>query len=191
MRYFESDSASLAGSLLLAHPSMRDENFERTLIFISINDPEDGSFGVILNRLSENNLDEALPNEDLGPLAKTPVHFGGPVANDQLLLIAFQWHPSKTGRGQGSWSWRHDLNMEAAQEMVQRGEGVLRVFEGYTGWSKGQLERELQHNYWIVHEPGPEMLDAVDTDELWKKLVRSHGPVFEFLTSAPDNLGNN
>ena len=49
MRDFEDEpsSPSLAGSLLVAHPSMLDPNFRRTVLFISEHDPGEGALGVI------------------------------------------------------------------------------------------------------------------------------------------------
>src|SRR5260370_23338075 len=41
---------SLAGSLLVAHPSMLDPNFRRAVLFLSAHDPDDGALGVIINR---------------------------------------------------------------------------------------------------------------------------------------------
>ena len=170
---------------------MRDENFEQAIIFVSINDAEDGSFGVILNRPSGRRLNELLPDEDLDLLAMAPVYQGGPVATDQLLMVAFRWIPDVAHSAGGSWSWRHDLNLESARAVVEDEGAILRVFEGYTGWSKGQLENELSRNIWVVHEPDATLLDPDAQMELWRNLVRTHGPLFKFLTEAPENLGNN
>lgn len=189
--YVEPESNSIAGNLLLAHPSMRDENFEQAIIFVSINDAEDGSFGVILNRPSGRRLNELLPDDDLDLLAMAPVYQGGPVATDQLLMVAFRWIPDAAHSAGGSWSWRHDLNLESARAVVEDEGAILRVFEGYTGWSKGQLENELSRNIWVVHEPDSTLLDPDAQMELWRTLVRTHGPLFKFLTEAPENLGNN
>jgi putative transcriptional regulator len=50
----------LAGSLLLAHPKLRDPNFARTVVLMSLHNAE-GAMGVVLNRP----LDKTL--SDLGP----------------------------------------------------------------------------------------------------------------------------
>ncbi len=154
-------------------------------------DSENGAFGVVLNRPTGKRLSELMPNEDLGELAMVPVYHGGPVGSDQLLLAAFRWQED-VATGVGSWSWRHDLTVETAQEMVREEEDtILRVFAGYSGWSKGQLEKEILGNTWVVHAPGPSLLEPDLLPVLWRGLIRTHGPVFEFLTDVPDNLGNN
>jgi putative transcriptional regulator len=176
---------------LLAHPGLRDPNFEKTVVFLSMQDAENGAFGVVLNRPTGKRLNELMPNEDLGELAMVPVYLGGPVGSDQLLLAAFRWQED-VATGGGTWSWRHDLTLESALEIVEEEEDtILRVFAGYSGWSKGQLEKELHGNTWVVHAPGPGLLEPDLLPVLWRGLIRSHGPVFEFLTDAPDNLGNN
>jgi putative transcriptional regulator len=41
---------NLTGSLLVAHPDLRDPNFRRTIIFLSQHIPEEGATGFVLNR---------------------------------------------------------------------------------------------------------------------------------------------
>lgn len=188
MREFQPETESIAGALLLAHPSLRDSNFEKTVVFISMHDGENGAFGVVLNRPSGRRLNELMPDQDLGALSMVPVYLGGPVATDQLLLAAFRWEETPAG---GSWTWRHDLTFESASEVVQEEGTILRVFAGYSGWSQGQLEKELRHNTWVVHVPDEQILEPDLVNFLWKGLVGTHGPVFQFLTNPPENLGNN
>ena len=79
MREFGRSSLSLAGSLLIAHPNLLDPNFRRTVLFISANDPQEGSFGLVLNRPAEKTVADLLPDRDLGVLGKVPVFIGGPI----------------------------------------------------------------------------------------------------------------
>src|ERR1700752_2274540 len=82
---------SVAGSLLVAHPSMLDPNFRRTVLFISAHDPEDGAIGVIINRPLDKNVADLVADAPPQNVADVPVFFGGPVGNDQLMLAAFEW----------------------------------------------------------------------------------------------------
>ena len=188
MREFQPETESLAGALLLAHPSLRDPNFDKTVVFLSMHDGENGAFGVVLNRPSGRRLNELMPNQDLGSLSMVPVYLGGPVATDQLLLAAFRWEETADG---GAWTWRHDLTFETASEVVREEGTILRVFAGYSGWGQGQLEKELRLSTWIVHAPDDALLEPDLVGVLWKGLVGTHGPVFQFLITAPENLGNN
>ena len=66
MREFSSSSISLSGSVLIAHPSLRDPNFATTVLFLSTNDTEEGSFGLTLNRPAGRTVADLLPGRDLG-----------------------------------------------------------------------------------------------------------------------------
>lgn len=152
-----------------------------------MHNPEDGAFGVILNRPTGKRLKDFMPKKDLGLLSMAPVYWGGPVGPDQLLLTAFRWEEEL-----GVWNWRHDITIESAAELLEEEGPILRVFAGYSGWGKGQLEGELKSGSWVVHTPDGTILepDAVGPD-FWTHTIRKHGPVFEFLTNVPDQLGQN
>src|SRR6266496_1470471 len=80
---------SLAGSLLLAHPSLRDPNFRRCVVLMSAHNAE-GAMGVVLNRPLGKRLGEVSGDFALGPLASVPLFAGGPVQTEQLVLAAWQ-----------------------------------------------------------------------------------------------------
>jgi len=84
-------SLGLAGSLLIAHPNLLDPNFRRSILFISANDPEEGSFGFVINRPTGKMVEDFLPDREQGALERVPVFIGGPVAQDQLTFALFAW----------------------------------------------------------------------------------------------------
>ena len=65
-------SAVLAGSLLLAHPAMRDPNFRHCVVLMSVHNAE-GAMGVVLNR----------------PMGKRLGEFSGDFARDMTYSIAW------------------------------------------------------------------------------------------------------
>ena len=60
-----SKGQSLAGSLLLAHPVLRDPNFRRTAVLMSTHGPE-GAMGVVLNRPLGKRLEDTLTDPPNG-----------------------------------------------------------------------------------------------------------------------------
>jgi putative transcriptional regulator len=50
MRRQPSQPQNFTGQLLVAHPSMLDPNFRRSVLFISSHDESEGAVGVIINR---------------------------------------------------------------------------------------------------------------------------------------------
>jgi putative transcriptional regulator len=179
MREFPS-SLGLSGSLLIAHPNLIDPNFRRSVLIISASDPQEGSFGLIVNRATEKTVAELLPEHELGTLGELPVFIGGPVSRDQLTFVAFQWVDDVL-------RIRTHLLLEEAREMVAEGGGVVRAFLGYAGWSKGQLEEELEKKAWLVQKPDQEVMDTDRCVELWPTIMRDQGPWFRLLAAAPDD----
>ena len=86
---------SLAGRLLVSHPSQRDEHFHASVVLIHSHDRADGAMGVILNRPYGRTLGQAQPRPLGTPLDRLPLHFGGPVSADQLAFGGWMPRPRK------------------------------------------------------------------------------------------------
>jgi putative transcriptional regulator len=186
VREFKSPSMTLAGSLLIAHPSLRDPNFCRTVLFLSTNDADDGSFGLTLNRPAGRTVADLLPNRDLGALACVPVFIGGPVATDQLIFASFQWRPEAE-----RMECRHHLVIDEAEKALADQAATVRAFVGYAGWSKGQLEGELAQRSWLVQKPERHVLELERCPTLWREITSTFGPWFRLVAEAPDEPGKN
>ncbi len=186
MREFTSSSLGLSGSLLIAHPSLQDPNFCKTVLFLSANDAEEGSFGLTLNRPAGRTVADLLPDRPLGALSRVPVFLGGPVSTDQLIFASFLWHP-ETQRIE----CRHHLVIEEAEQAMAEDAATVRAFVGYAGWSKGQLENELAQRAWLVQKADREVLDLERCPTLWREITSSFGPWFQLVAEAPDATGKN
>ncbi len=186
MREFGSSSLSLAGALLVAHPTLLDPNFRRSVLFLSTNDPQEGSFGLTLNRPAGRTVGDLLPDKPLGGLAQIPVFIGGPVAMDQLIFASFKWHDATQ-----LLECRHHLVIDEAREAAHDEQLVVRAFVGYAGWSKGQLEGELAQRAWLVRKPDPTVLELERCPLLWRDITSSFGPWFRLIAEAPEDLSQN
>jgi putative transcriptional regulator len=157
---------SLAGSFLVAQPTLTDPNFRCTVILVLAHNDE-GAFGLVVNR----------------PVAESglpfPVFHGGPCTAPGLFML------------HGHTDWLKDLP-EPENERAQRevapgiflgdaavlkmashgGDGVrFRAFQGYAGWGPGQLESELQSGSWLVTPAESELLFSTPVDALWRLLA--------------------
>lgn len=186
MREFESPSLNHAGSLLIAQPSLGDPNFRKTVLFLSSHSADEGAFGLILNRPAERTVGDLLPDKIEGSLARVPVFLGGPVGVDQLVFAAFTWH-AETGR----MECRHHLGIDETQQSVSSENTFVRAFIGYAGWSKGQLEAELQQHSWLLAKATRGALEARHSSTLWRDLLSAFGPQFKLAAEAPDDLSRN
>ena len=186
MPEFGSSSLSLAGSLLIAHPGLLDPNFNKTVLFLSTNTPEEGSFGLVLNRPSGRSVSDVLPDQELGKLGGVPVLVGGPVSVDQLIFASFRWHPD-TAR----MECRHHLDIDDARAAIDAEHTTVRAFIGYSGWGKGQLEGELAQQGWLVAKPQREILRISRIPTLWRDTISDFGPWFRLVAEAPDDISRN
>lgn len=176
----------LAGSLLLAHPSLVDPNFRRSIILVSQHS-EEGAMGVIINRPAGRTLAELSGDFALGELADVPVFTGGPVSDKQLILSG--WEASEE---EGTFKLYFGLDPEKAAEMKRTHEHlVIRAFVGYSGWTGGQLESELQQNAWVVIPIDGALLHEADGPDLWRALIGRVSPELKLLAEAPDDPERN
>ena len=174
-------SLNLAGSLLVAHPNMRDPNFRRSVLFISAHDPNDGALGIILNRPLEKQVADLVSDAPPQGLATVPVFLGGPVGKNQLMFAALEW---KKGEG---LKLNHNVDIAEANERVTDDPDSIRAFVGYAGWSAGQLEAEMKEKAWILQKPTRAALSAKRLPKLWFEIMRGLGPWFKMLAAAPDD----
>jgi putative transcriptional regulator len=186
VREFGSSSLSLGGSLLIAHPTLLDPNFRKSVLFLSTNDAQDGSFGLTLNRPAGRTVGDLLADKTLGNLTSIPVFVGGPVAMDQLVFASFKWHPVTN-----VLECHHHLVIDEAKKAAHDDQMIVRAFIGYAGWSKGQLEGELAQQAWLLQKPDPTVLEIERCPVLWRDLTSSFGPWFRLAAEAPEDLSRN
>jgi putative transcriptional regulator len=174
---------TLAGSLLLAHPSMRDPNFRRSVVLMSVHNAE-GAMGVVLNRPMGKRLGEFSGEFALGALAAVPMFAGGPVQAEQVVLAAWESRPD---------GFRLHFGVEpdkAIQLLAEEGAHV-RAFVGYSGWSAGQLENEMKRHTWVVAEVPEDLLTQPQDDTLWRTALRREGAEWRLLADEPEHPEQN
>jgi putative transcriptional regulator len=172
---------ALAGSLLLAHPSMRDPNFRRAVVLLSSHD-EKGAMGVVMNHPLDKRLGQLNAEFALSPLADVPLFQGGPVQTEQLLICAWKFHSDQSG-----FQLMFGIDPNKAIEL-QAEEGThLRAFLGYAGWTGGQLETELQQNAWVVTPLVAELMNATPDETLWKTILTELNHDWKLLVEEPDD----
>ena len=173
---------TLRGQLLVAAPSLEDPNFARTVVIVGEHN-EDGALGVVLNRPSDTEVAEAVP--DLADLVEDGeiVHVGGPVQTSAVLVLAEFAEPE-----QAQQLVVGDVGFLAVDEEDDRVATALeraRVFAGYAGWGPGQLEAELAREDWIVEPAVGEDIFCDDPDTLWSRVLERKGGQYRLLARMP------
>lgn len=175
----------LTGRVLVAEPLLQDKFFQRTTILL-IEHNEEGSFGVILNKMLSGAQSEIF--EALG--IKLSIYFGGPVDTKSVFFIHRRPDIIRGGTNIGGslyWGGNSDDFFDALENGAIK-EDEFRFFMGYSGWGPGQLEKELSENTWAVAIPSNiDQLLSIPPDDLWKRMVYHLGKEYRFWTLLPSD----
>jgi putative transcriptional regulator len=176
---------SLKGQLLLAGAGLHDPNFHRTVVLIAEHSDE-GALGLVLNRPADVSVGEAAP--PLGSLVEPdePVFVGGPVDPQALIVLAeFEEPEDAASLVLGNIGFL-PAETDAEPETLR-----ARVFAGYSGWSAGQLEAELEEDAWILEPARPDDVFAAAGADVWGDVLRRKGGQFSVLALMPPDLSLN
>ena len=178
----ENEERSREGSLLLAHPSLSDGCFDRSVVWVIAHSSEDGAIGVIVNRPLQITLGEYNRKLHHAELASVPLFYGGPVDDRRVTLVAW-----KQADETGTLKFYFGIDESKACELIADDQGFeVRGFLGYSGWGQGQLENELKTDSWVVAELSTK-LSALNSPNAWKSLMVAENPLAALLALAPRN----
>jgi putative transcriptional regulator len=173
-----------SGCLLISEPFLQDENFLRSVILLCENS-ENGAFGLVLNKLSILKLGDLV--DDLGFL-ECDVYVGGPVEQNTLHFIYYgeKLLDGSIELGKDLW-WGGDFNQLVSflnQSKIDLEK--IRFFIGYSGWTAGQLEAEIEENTWIVND-NIDLANILNSspEEIWRAVLKNMGGEYQVLANYP------
>lgn len=169
------------GTLLLAHPSMQDPNFYRTVVFLAAHDSEDGSLGLVMNRAMNKTLGESDPALSNSLMADVPLYDGGPVARDKLILAAWRWVQEE-----GTFQLYFGIDNIRAEQLLVDSSFQVRGFMGHAGWTEGQLDVELEQDAWLLSRSLPELING-EGEEVWRSILLHENPAMRLFLDAPED----
>ncbi|MEN8856980.1 MAG: YqgE/AlgH family protein [Flavobacteriaceae bacterium] len=177
------------GNLLIAEPSiLNDDSFNRSIILLTEH-TENSSVGFILNRPLKFCIRDLIPEID----CSFTVYQGGPVEQDNLYfihnapnLIPDSIQVSKDIYWGGNFE---SLKMLLQENQIKSTE--IRFFLGYSGWDKTQLEEELSNNSWFVSENDFKNILSADNKTLWKNKLMQKGGEYKIWANAPSDINLN
>lgn len=172
------------GRALIAEPILPDVIFSRSVIFI-VDDHENKHTGFILNKESGVDLGSvisAFEGKDFplflgGPVDTENVHFlhtYGSIIPDAIHVKDNIW-----------WGGDFDAVIEMAEANVLD-QKKISFFLGYSGWTEGQLEDELEDDSWLVCNV-PDAFVFSDPKELWKRSLTFVDKKYEIWRNFPEN----
>lgn len=186
----------LDGQMLIAMPSMRDERFARTLIYVCAHSSE-GAMGIVVNQPAGNikfpdllvQLD-VISDADLIALPPSAeavqVLKGGPVEPGRGFVL----HSSDFFIENSTLPIDDGVCLTATLDVLKAiakgdGPGNALLALGYAGWAPGQLETEIQDNGWLHCSADPELIFGADVNHKYERALRKIGIyVGRLLTEA-------
>jgi putative transcriptional regulator len=184
----------LDGQMLIAMPSMGDERFTRSVIYVCAHSTE-GAMGIVVNQPAANvsfpdllvQL-EVIPTSELIQLRSrtggVQVLKGGPVDTQRGFVL----HSSDFFIENSTLPIDEGICLTATLDILKaiaRGSGprsaILAL--GYAGWAPGQLENEIQHNGWLHCAADPNLIFGSDTSVKYDMALKKIGIDLGMLSS--------
>lgn len=164
---------TLEGKLLISMPSIRDSNFENSVVFLCAHSDQ-GAMGLVINKpaplmffadLLDRVEIEGSINDIDEEILRVPVRLGGPVEQ----FRGFVLHTVDYNSFENTLAIGKQFGLTATTEILRdiaKNSGPHRrlVALGYAGWAPGQLENEIQHNGWLHCDADEDLLfsDALE-----------------------------
>ena len=173
---------SLAPALLLSMPQLLDPNFVKTVVLLCRHSG-DGAFGLVVNRpavMSGRLTIAGAPGRSFE--GELPVWIGGPVDPQRswVLVANDSGGPSVRQDDTGVLRITDNLHLSASPDLLMAMFDAnpperARLVLGYSGWSPGQLEAELQESSWLLGEVEPGLIFETAPEEMWEAAIRRLG----------------
>lgn len=176
----------LDGKMLIAMPSMQDERFSRTLIYVCAHSAE-GAMGIVVNQpashirfadlLVQLNVVPAAQRILLSPEAgSVKVLKGGPVETGRGFVL----HSGDYFIENSTLAIADGICLTATLDILKaiangRGPSSAVLALGYAGWAPGQLETEIQANGWLHCPADPELVFGGETEHKYDLAMRRLG----------------
>jgi putative transcriptional regulator len=184
---FDSDSSGgfLDGKMLVATPSMQDERFARSVIYICAHSAE-GAMGIVVNQPAKNikfpdllkQLGVIEGPSDLRAPRGAPIRIvnGGPVESGRGFVL----HTNDVFIDNSTMPIEDNICLTATLDILRSiaiGEGPEQALLalGYAGWQPGQLEREIQANGWLHCDADSALLFDADVGTKYIRALRKLG----------------
>jgi putative transcriptional regulator len=179
------DKVPEKGKILVSEPFLADSFFNRSVVYLTDHNPK-GSVGFILNKKLDIRISDTVTGFEGWD---EYLNMGGPVAPDTLHYIHNLGHIiPKSVHIEGDIYWGGDI--DAIRDLI-RTESIspeqIRFFLGYSGWSAGQLERELKENSWVITRIKSDTIMSSRGTDSWKKVLRSFKNKYRVWADFPES----
>ena len=160
----------LDGHLLIATPRIDDPWFSRSVVLV-LDDSEDGTFGVILNRPTRRTVSQLWEKVSEDPCDnQLPVHVGGP-DNGAVVVLHTDESAADAPILPGVFL---SVEKQKVERIIQQEKVPQRLSLGTASWDAQQLEAELAEGDWLVLQ-ATKGLVFTEPENQWREAIREFG----------------
>jgi putative transcriptional regulator len=173
------------GKILISEPFLPDTFFNRTVVYLADHTAE-GSVGFILNKKLEIKVCDAITGFDKW---EEYLSMGGPVSPDTLhYLHNLGERIPKSVLVDENIYWGGDIDFIRnliSNNKITRSQ--IRFFLGYSGWSAGQLEKEIKENSWVIAKVRTDIVLDNQINNSWKNVLRGLNKKYRLWADFPES----
>jgi putative transcriptional regulator len=175
----DSPSTNFTHHFLIAMPSLEDEVFARSVVYLCEHSAK-GALGLVINKPSDLPLSELFEKIDLSlnraDLSAQPVYHGGPVQTERGFVL----HEPLGDGGEpvyaSSLMIPGGLEMTTSRDVLEAlsigaGPSKVLVALGYSSWGEGQLESEIAENTWLTVEAQRQVIFDVPPEQRYDQAL--------------------
>ena len=169
---------SLKNHLLISVPHMNDDIFGRSVIYICEHTLE-GAMGLIINKpMNDISLKDLKNvnyiNIDNFENLKMKLYFGGPILVEKIMAL----HTNEL-KIETAIPLNNKISISSGKEIIRNIEKNINVdyklFCGHSGWSPGQLEKEIKNGDWLLQNSKIDLLFNLKPEKIWENATQSLG----------------
>lgn len=177
----------LSNHFLIAMPDVNNDSFFKGSVVYLCEHDEKGALGLVINKPTPFGLDLIFETEGKTVPERYQNHsilMGGPLQLNHGFIVH-----TPIGNWQNSLVVSDDIAMTTSHDIIdhitnQNDEvSQLQLIVGYAGWSKGQLEKELSENAWLVAPACNDILFEVAPEKRYAAALATLGIRPESLIS--------
>ena len=175
-----------AGRILISVPFFQDPFFNRTVLLLTDYSPLSCA-GLVLNKLSMNPVSEFAPDTKI----EDDIYIGGPVLARNIFCIHNYSGGDKTIKLLPDIFLGYDNMLLTLIELNAVKTLRYKFFLGYSGWTPGQLEEELESKMWVIANPTAKLILDTEPEDLWNEAVAGLGPNYFHWLDMPEDISEN
>lgn len=159
------------GKLLVVPRQSPDPNFAETVVLL-VHYAEDGTVGLVINRQTTVPGSRVLRDLKGASNYSDPVYAGGPVQMDAIqALLQSRAGPHDETHVFGN-VYLLSKKAELEKALVEgKGASELRIYLGYCGWSRGQLENEVNQGGWYIFDGTEAIVFDAHPSTVWSRMI--------------------